>query len=102
MAQTKKRKKTPPASPSSREAKRQVAVEELVDKRIADGTASSQILTVFLKRNTIRDQLEVEKLRQENLLLEAKIKSEAASSTIQDLFEEVLDAIRGYQGPRYD
>ena len=41
-------------------------------KQMLEGTASSQIITHYLKLGTVREQLELEKLRKENELLAAK------------------------------
>jgi len=45
---------------------------DLAAEQLSAGTASSQIMTHFLKIGTMRAKLEMEKLKQENELLKAK------------------------------
>ena len=68
----------------------------LAAKRIADGTASSQIIATAMKMGTLRETLELEKLRNENQLLAAKIQEIKQNSEIKELYEDALDAMRRY------
>lgn len=69
-------------------------------EQLADGTASSQVITHFLKAGYEREkrELELEKLQEENKLLRAKTEElEARKDTSVDL-KEVLAALRSYNG----
>lgn len=66
--------------------------EEMIDNR----TATSQLLVHYLKLGTVTAQLEQEKIKRENLLLEAKVKATEKSTANTELFEEALKAFRGY------
>lgn len=80
---------------------------DLAEQRIRNGTATSQELSHFLKLGSTRERLEQERLRQENLLLEAKIKSLANDADTKELLEEAMAAFSIYRGdsrddPEYD
>jgi hypothetical protein len=68
------------------------------EQQIADGTASAQVITHFLKLGTTREQLEQEKIRRENLLLEAKQEAMASSQRSEEMYAEALKAMRAYAG----
>lgn len=68
------------------------------EKRIRDGTASSQLLVHYLKQGTVKAQLEKEKLVQENKLTEAKIKALESAEEIKVLYDAALKAMRTYSG----
>lgn len=71
---------------------------DLVEKRLREGTASSQETTHFLKQATVTAQLEKEKLRKENLVLEAKAKAYNDDADRKRLYEEAIKAMRRYSG----
>jgi hypothetical protein len=68
------------------------------ERRIRDGTASSQLLVHYLKQGTVRAQLEKEKLVQENKLTEAKIKAYESMDELKVLYEGALNAMKTYSG----
>jgi hypothetical protein len=71
---------------------------DLAMKQIKEGTASSQVLTHFLKLGSTLNKLEAEKLRQENELLAAKTEALKGQKKIEDLYLNALDAMRTYTG----
>lgn len=71
---------------------------DLVEKRIREGTATSQEVTHFLKLGSSRELLEQQRLTYENKLTEAKIESMASQSRIEDLYREAILAMNTYQG----
>ena len=71
---------------------------DLAEQQLRDGTASSQVITHFLKAGASRAELEKEKLRKENLMLEAKTKAYQSSEEIKELYEGAIKAMRIYQG----
>ena len=74
------------------------AAMTLVERRIHEGTASAQETVHFLRLGSVRNQLEQDKLRQENVVLQTRVKEMEARSDSAKLYKEALDAIRGYQG----
>ena len=71
---------------------------DLAAEQLFEGTASSQVMTHFLKIGTMRAKLEMEKLRQENELLKAKTEQLASAQRIEELYKEALEAMRSYKG----
>ena len=75
---------------------------DLAERQIDRGTASSQVITHYLKLGTERERLEKEKLRQENELLKAKVKSMATLENIEKMYADALNAMRAYSGKSTD
>lgn len=97
-----KRKQTPARTPEGRENQLiNMAVDE-AERRLRDGTASSQIITAILKLGTVRSKLEMEKLRSDIALQKAKEKEIGEKSTDRELFEEALKAFTSYKGNYQD
>lgn len=71
---------------------------DLAERQIADGTASSQIITHYLKLGSTRERLEQERLARENELMRAKIEALASNRRIEELYEEAISAMRVYAG----
>ena len=74
------------------------AAFDLAERRILEGTASSQELTYFLKQGSPQTRLELEKLQNENGLLKAKIQSLEAQVSNEALLDKALKAFRSYRG----
>ena len=85
-------------SPEAREAQLISLAVDLAEKQLRDGTASSQVITHFLKQSTAKAELEKEKLRNENLLLEAKTKAIESAEEMKIIAENAIKAMRNYQG----
>ena len=70
----------------------------LVEQRLRDGTASSQEVTHFLKLGSRKEELEREKLMEENTLLRAKTEALKSQKRVEELYSEALNAMRRYAG----
>lgn len=71
---------------------------DLAERQLAEGSASSQVITHYLKLATTREKLEREKLELEKNLLQARTESIASSQRVEELYMEALSAMRSYQG----
>lgn len=92
------RKTTPARTPEARENQLiNLAVDE-TERRLRNGTASSQILTVLLKLATTKAQLELEKLRSDISLQKAKEQEIEDKASSNDLYSQALEAFRSYKG----
>lgn len=92
-------KSRPPAkTPEGRENQLINLAIDLAEKQLANGTASAQVQTHFLRLGTVRAKLELEKIQQENLLLAAKTEALESAKHIEQLYAEALKAMRSYQG----
>ena len=88
----------PALTPEARENQLIAEAIDLVEQRILNGTASSQETTHFLKLGSMKNQLEMEKLREENKLLQAKTESIQSAKRIEELYTEAINAMRRYSG----
>lgn len=71
---------------------------DLAEQQLADGTASSQVITHFLKLGTTKERLEKEKLERENELLRAKTENLQSAKRVEELYQNALNAMRRYSG----
>jgi hypothetical protein len=71
---------------------------DLAEKQLLDGSATSQVITHYLKLASPRERLEQEKLARENELLAAKVKALESEKRLEDLFNSAMSAFRGYSG----
>ena len=92
------RKVRPALSPEARENQLISLAVDLAEQQLLDGSASSQVITHFLKLGTTRAELEKEKLKRENKVLEAKAKAIESSEEVKVLYENALKAMRNYAG----
>lgn len=85
-------------SPESRENYLISLAFKVAEQKLLDGTASSQLLTHFLKLATTKEELENEKLRADLKVAEAKVKHLESQSTSADLYEKAIAAFKTYAG----
>lgn len=93
------RRRSPPArTPEERENELTNLAVNVAEEQLIARTASSQVITHFLKLATVREQLEREKLQRENALLTAKAEALATQGRIEEMYKDAIHAIRKYQG----
>jgi|ERR1044072_4158040 len=93
------RRRRPPArSPEQREIQLADAAYNLAEEQIESGTASSQVITHFLKMGSTRERLEQERMQHEIELMEVKKEQLEGQKRIEDLFVHAIDAMRSYKG----
>jgi hypothetical protein len=89
----------PPAqTPVAREHQLIAKAYDLAERQIDDGSASSQVITHFLKLGTEREKLERQKLQKETLLLQARIEGSESQKRVEELYGKALNAMRAYAG----
>lgn len=71
---------------------------DLAEQQIRNGTASSQVITHFLKLGSSRETLEKERMKMEIQLMEAKREHMAAQAQYEARVEEAIKAMRSYSG----
>lgn len=72
--------------------------DRLAEKQLRDGTASSQVIVHYLKLGSTKAKLELEKLRVENELTQAKKESLQSMQHIEELYSNAINAMRRYSG----
>ena len=93
-----KRKRPPATTPEGRENQLVSLAVDLAERQLEDGSASSQVITHYLKLGSTREQLEQERLTRENELLKARVEQLASAKRIEELYETALNAMRTYAG----
>jgi hypothetical protein len=88
----------PALTPESRENQMIALSIDLAEKQLREGTASSQVITHFLKLGSTKNQLELEKIRRENELLRAKTQTLESAKRVEELYENALNAMKNYSG----
>lgn len=99
---TSKRKRRPATTPEARENQLISSAIDLAERQLQDGTASSQVITHYLKLGSTREKLEQERLEAENAVLKARVESMASGKRIEELYEAALNAMRNYSGQSAD
>ena len=89
-------KMTPAVSDEEMEAKMIALAIKQAQKQLERGTASSQIVTHYLKLGSKRADIELEHLQLQNRLLEEKILSEQQGLKTQEMIQDVLEALKSY------
>ena len=92
------RRGAPATSPEAQENKLVALAVNLAEKQLREGTASSQVITHFLKLGSTKERLEKEKLEAENKLLKAKTETLESNKRVEELYKEALNAMRSYSG----
>lgn len=88
----------PPATAKEQENRLVSLAMKRAEQQLLDGTASSQVITHYLKLGTSREKLEQEKIQYESEVLKAKAQSfqDAKDAAVQH--EQILEAMRLYGG----
>lgn len=91
-------KSHPAATPEERENQLISLAYDRAERQLRDGTASAQVITHFLKLGTVRNEIELEKLKRENELLTAKTDAIAATKNMEEAYTNAIEAIKEYRG----
>ena len=102
MAKVKKSEPTkklrPGRTPESRENQMIALAVDLAEKQLLEGTASSQVITHFLKLGSTKERLEKEKLEEENKLLRARTEALQSAKRVEELYSDAIAAMKKYSG----
>lgn len=71
---------------------------ELAYKQLREGTASPQVILHFLRRGSERERLEMENLKQQTALAEAKVSSIQEAKTEGEKYIRAIEAMKRYSG----
>lgn len=75
---------------------------DLAKKQLMEGTASSQVITHFLKLGSTREKLEQETIRKNQELIDAKRDSLESAKGSEEMYSKALEAMRTYSGQNQD
>jgi hypothetical protein len=71
---------------------------DLVEKRLIEGTASSQETTHFLKIGSTKERLEKEILEKNKDLITAKTEAMKSAKRVEELYSDAMKAFSVYSG----
>lgn len=92
------KKMRPALTPEARENQMISLAMDLAEQQLRDGTASSQLITEFVKRGSTKARLEQEILSEQKELIGAKTQNLQSAQRIEELYSKALDAMRDYSG----
>lgn len=87
-----------PLTPEARENQMISLAMDLAEQQLRDGTASSQVITEFIKRGSTKAKIEKELLEKQRDLAAAKAESIKAADRLEELLPKVMKAMGRYRG----
>ena len=92
------RKMRPALTPEARENQLISMATDLAEKQLREGTASSQVITHFLKLGSTKERIEKEILERQKELIEAKTQSYRSQENMDSIYKEAIAAMKKYSG----
>lgn len=92
------RKMRPPLTPEARENQMISLAIDLAERQLMEGTASSQVITHYLKLASTKERLEKEIMEKQKYLIDAKTETLRSAKHVEELYANALDAMRRYSG----
>lgn len=96
--QSSKGKMRPALTPEARENQLIALAVDLAEKQLLEGTASSQVITHYLKLGSTKERIEKEILEKQKELISAKTDSIKKQDLRNELYAEALEAYKRYSG----
>lgn len=88
----------PATTPEARENQMIYLATELAEKQLREGSASSQVITHYLKLATAKERIEREILEKQKDLISAKTEALQSAKRVEELYTEAIAAMRRYSG----
>lgn len=88
----------PALTPEARENQLISLATDLAEQQLKAGTASSQVITHYLKLGTAKERIEKEILEKQKELIDAKTESLRSAKRTEELYADALKAMRSYSG----
>ena len=98
MSDDDERRRRPARTSEARENELIGYASDLAEEQILAGTASSQVITHFLKLGSTRERLEQQRISFENELMQVKREQIEGQKRVEELYISALDAMRSYSG----
>lgn len=96
------KKMRPATTPEARENQLIALAVDLAEKQLLEGTASSQVITHYLKLGTQKEKIEREILEKQKELITAKTEALQATKRIEELYSNAIAAMKTYSGQNND
>lgn len=88
----------PAITPEGRENQMISLAVDLAEKQLREGTASSQVITHYLKLGSTKEKIEKEILEKQKQLIEAKTEAIQSQKNVEELYIKALEAMKSYNG----
>lgn len=88
----------PASTPEARETQLIGYAVDLAEQQLINGTASSQVITHYLKLGSTKERLEREILEEQKKLITAKTEALESAKKVEELYANALAAMRKYSG----
>lgn len=85
-------------TPEDREEQMIALATNLAEEQILNGTASSQVITHFLRLGSSKERLENELREKEKELMDAKTEAIKSSKRMEELYANAMKAFTDYKG----
>jgi hypothetical protein len=96
-------RKSPPArTPEAREDQLISLAVDLAEQQLRDGTASSMVITHYLKLGSSKEKLERKMLETQMRNLEAKTEAIESAKRMDEMYTKAIEAMRTYAGASSD
>lgn len=92
----------PAITPEDRENQMIALAVDLAEKQLRDGSASSQVITHYLKLGSTKERLEKEILEEQKKLITAKTENIYVAQETKELLQEAMAALKRYRGENDD
>lgn len=92
------RGRAPATTPEGRENQLIAAAVDLAEKQLLKGTASSQVITHYLKLGSTKEVIEKQILMKQMELISAKTDAIKSGKKTEELYKNALNAMRRYSG----
>ena len=92
------RRMKPAFTPEAKEQQMISLAMDAAEEQLRNGTASSQVITHFLKLATAKERLEKEILEKQKDLITAKTESLNSQRRVEELYAEAIKAMSRYNG----
>lgn len=95
---TPKKRAKPGMTPEERENQLIALAVDLAEEQLLERTASSQVITHFLKLASTKERIEKEILEKQKELISAKTEALQSAKRIEELYQKAMDQMRRYSG----
>lgn len=102
IARPSKKPLRPATTPEARENQLISLAVDLAEQQLRDGTASSQVITHYLKMGSSKERLEQEIREMEKELIKAKTEALQSQKRMDELYANAIKAMRTYNGQSVD
>lgn len=93
-----KRRRPPATTPEARENQMIALAVDLAEKQLIAGTASSQVISHYLKLGSTKERIEKDILLEQKKLIVAKTDNLKSQKNMEELYANAISAMRTYSG----